>query len=361
MKRFFTLFIVLYTVMNSFYNHAQDETNPKENELHRVTKIDGTTYIGKILSDDGREILIETEKLGKIYIRKSEIRSIELIDSKKDYALGVYVGTGVFTTRYQFTTNAFPIKRRENYAAINLYGPEVHFSVADNLSVGIMNTWAASPLALSLKYTFETSNEMLNFGVGSLIASSGFFNKANGFGGLYYGMMTYGTRRNNFTISAGYLHFDWNFFSKRFYPSGVYNLSNIPDRISMGWDNSLKGPIFGAAGSFALNDRVSIIFDMFYTTNSLNRYLQQSTYIEQGGETLVSYEKPSITRTIENSLFVIMPAMRFQKKENMAFQFSLSGVIGKTSSTNFYSPNSPETNKDEFSFPIPQCTWYFKF
>jgi hypothetical protein len=45
-----------------------------------VVKYDGNEYVGLILSDDGREVLIETKSLGKIYIPKSDIKSMRPID-----------------------------------------------------------------------------------------------------------------------------------------------------------------------------------------------------------------------------------------------------------------------------------------
>ena len=132
-----------------------------------VVKHDGIEYVGLLLSDDGRELLIETKSLGKIYIPKSEIKSIKPVDYSEDIAQGVVTSAGVFTTRYQFSTNAFPIEKGENYAMINLYGPEVHFAVNKRFSLGIMASWIASPLVLAAKYTIPTSNEKINFGIGT--------------------------------------------------------------------------------------------------------------------------------------------------------------------------------------------------
>jgi hypothetical protein len=45
---------------------------------------------------------------------------------------------------------------------------------------------------------------------------------------------------------------------------------------------------------------------------------------------------------------MLMPGLRFQKSENNAFQFNLSGVtlIGED---------------ETISFPFPMCTWFIKF
>jgi hypothetical protein len=120
-------FFLLFTFILGF---SKAQQNPVDTNTYVVTKNNGMEYIGKILNDDGREILLETNTLGKIYITKSDIKSITLVSSRKEVVFGEYRAQGPFTTRYQFTTNAFSIKRGENYALVNLYGPEVHFSLS---------------------------------------------------------------------------------------------------------------------------------------------------------------------------------------------------------------------------------------
>ena len=80
----------------------------------------------------------------------------------------------------------------------------MHFSVSKNFSVGVMATWIASPIVLALKYTIPTRNEKLNFGFGTLLGSAGYLNQGKGYGGLHWGMLTYGDRKNNVTFSLGY-------------------------------------------------------------------------------------------------------------------------------------------------------------
>jgi hypothetical protein len=176
------------------------------------------------LSDDGREILIVTEKLGKIFIPKSEINSIVVIKDKNSIVRGEFHSEGPFTTRHSFTTNALPIKKGENYAMVNLYGPEVHFAVTDHFNIGIMSTWIASPVAIAAKYTFPSNNPKVNFSIGTLMGTSGYLNNFSSLGGLHFGNLTYGDRKNNITFSAGY----------------GYLLS--------AWDDPYEGPIISIAG-----------------------------------------------------------------------------------------------------------------
>lgn len=152
-------------------------------QRHVIIKNDGSEYIGRLLSDDAREVLIDTEKLGRIYIPKSDIRSIVKLDSDDKVVGGQYYSTGSFTTRYAFTTNALPIQRGENYALLNLHGPEVHFAVSDHLNVGLMSTWFGSPFIFAAKYTIATKDEKVNFSIGTLLGTSGYINSFRGFGG----------------------------------------------------------------------------------------------------------------------------------------------------------------------------------
>jgi hypothetical protein len=194
MKRFFFWLVVVS--ISSIINVMHAQVVPADSNFYRVVKTNQQEYIGKIVNDDGREILLETISLGKLYIAKSDIQSITRIEAGKDLTDLEFRGKGVFSTRYQFSTNAFPIEKNENYALINLYGPEVHFSVSKNFSVGVLATWIASPIVLALKYTIPTKNEKVNFGFGTLMGSVGYLNNSKGFGGLHWGMVTYGDRKN---------------------------------------------------------------------------------------------------------------------------------------------------------------------
>ena len=289
----------------------------KAKQLYLVTKLNKTEYVCEILSDDGREVLILTDQLGKIYIPKSDISSIEKIKDKSSVVRGEYYEAGPFTTRYSFTTNGFPLKKGSNYAIVNLSGPEVHFAVTDNFSVGIMSTWIASPFVFVLKQSFKSSNENIHYSVGALLGTSGYLGNFSYFGGLPFANVTFGDVKKNLTISAGY-----GFL-------GSFSDSNF----------GVGAPILSIAGITKVGAKASFIFDSmfgFITTNTASNYL----YPYYG----VSYQ------TANSFGFCLMPGMRFQTKENSAFQVSLAGV-------SIYDYQS----KTSTTFPMPMCTWFFRF
>jgi hypothetical protein len=369
MKNSLLTLLALCCIHFSFGQTTETDTTKSE-QLYAITKNDGSEYIGKILSDDGREVLIETAALGKIYIPKSDIKSIVPIEDQSKIVHGEYSPTGPFTTRYAFTTNALPIKKGENYALINLYGPEVHFAVTDHLNVGVMTTWIASPMVLALKYSMKTKNENINLSLGTLMGSSGYLFNFRGFGGLHFANVTFGGREKNITLAGGYLYgktgdnsYSTNattgiFYSDQEYFSTGYNFDKTAPLT--------HGPIFSVAGITKVGARASFIFDSmigvfttpdqnvevttttitaptsgYYDPNPPYQYISGTPGWYQHNVTVSDSKNQTV------ALF-IMPGMRFQKTDKSAFQFNLAGV-------------SLFRNGDNFNFPIPMCSWFIKF
>ncbi|MEN9743617.1 MAG: hypothetical protein RLZZ65_1422 [Bacteroidota bacterium] len=336
-----------------------------------IVRNNGIEYVGIILSDDGREILLETHTLGKIYIPKSDVKSISKVDAVSDFKAGEFLGQGIFTTRYQFTTNSFPIEKGDNYALVNLYGPEVHLSVAKNFSVGVMATWIASPIALAFKYTLPTQNPKLNFGFGTLLGSSGYFNQGKGYGGLHWAMATYGTRRSNATFSLGYAYFNsaFNFNSNNtYYTPGTYaavlqnGIYSFPQPELQSYQNEVgnfKSPVIGFAGITPVGKKASFIWDCMIITGSTRKVFdnQDVQYFydpNTGQPSYVVYGDPFVN--VKSTNTILMPGMRFQKDQHRAFQVTLAGVIGKRTIQ-----NSTTTTVNRYSFPVPMLSWFYKF
>ncbi len=353
------MFFLLFMCFCVLQINAQviNQTQQEDTNTYVITKSNGEEYIGKILSDDGREVLIQTDALGKIYIPKADIKSIVKVTDNKSIIRGAFYTEGPFTTRHAFTTNALPIKKGENYALINLYGPEVHFALTNHLNLGVMSTWAASPLVLAMKYTIPTKFEKLNFSLGTLFGTSGYFNNFDGYGGLHFANVTYGDRKNNITFSAGYGYVS-NYRGKELIKPATYYSTdgNYNYLYGMYPANRIRGPLFSIAGIAKVGAKASFIFDSMlgtFTNSSRDNTfvfttIQEATPPDYNNglyENVVGVESNTSSNVI--ALF-LMPGMRFQTKENRAFQVSLAGVAV------FYQGYNQ-------SFPIPMCTWFYKF
>ena len=358
MKNFIVSIFAIVLISVSFQIHAQVKAS--DSTLRLIEKNDGTKYIAIILSDDARELLIETETIGKIYIPKSEVKRITLIENQDEIKNGELLEESPFSTRYAFTNNALPIKRNDHYAMVNLFGPEAHFAVNDHLNIGVMSTWIGSPLVAVGKYTIPTSNKKVNFSIASMFGTTGYLNGFKGFGGLHWGTFTYGNRKNNISFSAGFGYIrpgisqetpgvyigDSTIYTSADGTDYVdYNYPNIPFQAN---DDLLKSPIISVAGIFQITSSASIFFDSMFAFGEVERSDIDRNY--EGGN-----NSPLIISVTENQLvsetfaaLYLMPGMRFQKNENRAFQIAVAGV-------------SVWDSGDNITFPLPLISWFFKF
>ena len=400
MKNTITLIIL---VLLAFRLSAQTSTESEEKKenLVLIIKNSGGEYIGEIVSDDGREILLITKNIGKIYINKSEISSISKVDEKvKNNKNGEFRASGPFTTRYYFTNNALPIKKNENYALVHVYGPEVHFSVGNKTSLGVMASWIASPIGLVLKQQIYSKNKF-HVSVGSILGSSGYINQGQTYGGLHWGTITIGDRTSNISFSAGLAHINWptnntdfmssvrevgDKYSYSFYDQnhpyfiaeddynaqmafedtiGVFNdwngFFNSGDRYL--YRHQQLATVIGVSGIAPIGKKASFIFDSMifiadkpkvnYTTkekeityeryNNATGNIQSTSFNAMYGEGVISSE------TSRNITFILMPAMRFNQSYEKAFQVALAGFI-----------NYDEINGLN-SAPVPMISWLRKF
>lgn len=372
-----SLLLLLGISNTNFFSQGAIDSAQKSIKYYLVIKNNGKEYYGYLVKDDGREILLETKSLGKIYINKSDVKEMrEVKETSKDSNATSYSDfrdEGPFTTRYYFTTNALPIKKKENYLLVHPYGPEVHFAVSDNLSLGVMSTWIATPLAFAAKYSFTNSNPNsdVHFALGGIIGSGGYLAPQT-FGGLYFGAITKGNRMANMSFSVGFAHInlekELSSFSKQSFQTDDPNQDYyVPLEYFYGIERDFlrvnKGSmVFGVSGIKAVGKKVSFIFDsmLFLTRNKSIDYQNDVTLTFSNtsnfddipptqdfvvGEGTTFRNEPGFQPTI-----ILMPGMRFSRKYGSAFQVVLSGIIFKDSDSGDYR-----------GIPIPQVSWLKAF
>ena len=396
-KILFVLFILGISVSQiQAQNTVSEVQDTVKKEFYVIKKSDGAEYVGEVISDDGREVLVLTKSIGKIFIIKSDIVSMTRIDASKlsQSSDGIYEDfrvEGPYTTRYFFTTNALPIKKKENYMMIGLQGPEVHFAVNDNLSLGVMATWIASPIALAAKYSFESKSESkTHFALGTIIASSGYLLQAQGFGGIHWATVTQGDRKSNVSFSAGYAYAklykdNSNYIGRKYdakYPviDGDYYYNDLESSVdyeirNKGVDyyqqiyspNKARGSaVLGISGITPIGQKASFIFDALaflgtqYGLEYVNsivypdvqykyRVYSNDTYTDVNATDDITVDEYKTAKIGIKPTVIIMPAIRFNRSYNKAFQVALAGVIAKN-------------NWGEIiSFPVPTVSWLRQF
>lgn len=331
MKHLFCTLLLLFAFMSISF--AQPDNTKKVIQL-----TNGNEYTGTIISDDGREMLFESTTVGKIYIKKSDIKSISNF-KEDDFVIinDEKVKSNPFSTRYSFTTNALPIKKRENYYMINLWGPEFHVAVADNFNVGIMTSWIGSPFAVATKYSFETKNPKLNFSIGEIVGNGGYIS-AQSLISLSFGNVTYGDRDRNFTLGVGYGYFDFN---QEMYRPGTYYPTAVNPYPSVQYTKrpARQGLIASVGMNLRISEKTSFIFDsMFGEMNSINT--EANWYYNQLTQTSIAVVTEK-KRT--NPFFIFMPGLRISNGNGKAFQVCMAGA-----------------NIQGQTIPMPYVTWFRK-
>jgi len=249
-----------------------DTTNSSTSEVYVITTYDGGEFVGRIISQDAKEVLMETTDRGQVSIPKYQIKKMTALKAGEMSASGAYVPEEVFATRYFISTNGLPIEKGESYALWNIFGPEFHFGVSENLSVGIMTSWFAIPIIGTVKYTIELG-EKTNLGIGTLLGTGSWAVPDFGLA-LPFAALTYGGRRSNISVSGGY--------------GAIWTNGN-----------SNGSALFSIAGMSKVGKKVSLVFDSFIVSSQNNG----------------------------SGWAILVPGIRLQHRSDKAFQFGFGAFV----------------------------------
>ena len=272
----FFSFALLFFFSNTLRAQSPNDSDyikfPKK--IYVVTENDGTKHIGKIISRDEREIIMDKKNLGRVAIPMHNVREIKPADKDEVGRNGEIKNSENFSTRYFITANGLPIKEGESYLVWNLFGGEYETSIGNNFGVGIMTTWIGLPVIGTAKFSMELSKD-IHLGIGALIGTGSFWLPRLGFG-LPYAALTFGDRSANITFSGGYGQL-WGFDD---FGGGGHSLASV-------------------AAMAKVSEKVSLVFDSFIL--------------------------PSFGEGNHGFGFFI-PGLRFQTSEKKSFQFGFAGI-----------------------------------
>jgi hypothetical protein len=296
---------------------ADAQTDPASQDLtYKVIKQNGSSFVGKIISRDAREILLETESIGLVYIPKHEIQEIFPVKEGEKEISG-----GLFSTRYFLTTNGFAINKGDNYIQWNLFGPDFQFGVADNVTLGIMTSWVGMPVIGTAKYSKQFGDKLAG-GLGFLGGTGSWAHPRYGLI-LPFGFLSVGDPVNNLNFSTGYglLFTEETERTIVDQPSEYYTNSVEYNEVSR-----MEGrPLFSIAAMFRINDKFSFVFDSFIMTAGKDRETKEvyENWNDRTGKGTYYYET-RIEKTYP--LVVLSPGLRFQANDNSSFQFGFTGI-----------------------------------
>lgn len=218
--KYLQAFTIIGCLMISHLAFSQDTTESKKAapKMYVVETIDGTTLNGTVISENDSVLILNTKAIGQVTLQKQNLKSIKLIGTD-DYVDGVYWFENPNATRYIVGPSAFNLKKGEGYYQnLYLFGQSVNYGITDHFSIG-GGTEIASPIFggeapalffLTPKIGYEVAPKV-NLGAGILyIHISDEFADDVINTGILYGVATYGTKNNNFTLGLG-----WGYYNNK--------------------------------------------------------------------------------------------------------------------------------------------------
>jgi len=203
MKRILLLLPLLFLCTFSWGQTTKDTTI-----LYRVETVDGNEYIGTLVSQDVKSIVLKTDQLGNITLRKADIRKMTPIegDQMKD---GVLWFDNPQATRYFWQPNGFGLKKGEGYYQnVWIFFNQFSYGVTDNFSIGagivplFLFSGSSTPVWLTPKFSIPIVEDQFNVGIGGMLGTV-LGEEEAGFG-FVYGTSTVGDRNTNMSLGLGY-------------------------------------------------------------------------------------------------------------------------------------------------------------
>lgn len=199
----FLIPLLLWSLIKPSVLKAQQDTI-----LYRIETTDGNEYIGRIVTQDDEKVILKTERLGEITLRKIDIKKMEqvIVGQLKG---GEYWFDNPQSTRYFWQPNGYGLKRGEGYYQnVWILFNQVSVGVTDNFLVGagivpgFLFAGGSTPVWLTPKLSIPIKKDKFNVGAGALTGTV--LGEEDASFGIVYGTTTIGSRDKNMSIGLGY-------------------------------------------------------------------------------------------------------------------------------------------------------------
>lgn len=273
--KYLTCFVCALLIFGSSTSVNAQDTQDKE--VYRIVTSDGNTYIGVIVFEDEVSLILKTDEIGEITIRKEIIVSRRRVEPSqmKD---GVYWHENPNATRYFFGTNALPIRKGEGYYQnIWVFFNSVNVGVSDNFSMGggfiptFLFGTADVPLWVTPKATFPIASDNVHIGVGALIG--GIIGVDNSGFSMAYGNVTLGDRDRNASLGVGLGYADGEFADTPLINiSGMYRFTKNAYFITENYFVTSGGETYGILmfGARVTRESFAVDFGLFRPTEAID-------------------------------------------------------------------------------------------
>ena len=197
---------ILFMVFITLAGYSQEQ--PDTASMYRVETQDGNEYTGILISQDSLGLVLQTERLGVLTFKTSDVRRFYPIraDRVKE---GIYWADNPQSSRYFWSPNGYGLKKGEGYYQnIWVLFNQVSVGVTKNFSIGaglvplFLFSGTSTPVWITPKFSIPVKKDKFNLGAGALVATV--LGENNTGFGLLYGIATAGSRDKNISLGIGY-------------------------------------------------------------------------------------------------------------------------------------------------------------
>ena len=186
---------------------AQVETGTKGLMLVRMEN--GNEYLGYIISQNEKEVVLDENNLGQITLQKADILDLRELREKEISDEGVIWLENPFGSRYFFAPNAHNLRKGEGYYQNSMvlfnqisYGFTDHFTLGIGIVPLFFFAGSSTPAWITPKFSMPIKEDKISLGLGGLFGAV-IGEKNSGFG-VSYGLLTLGNRDKNINFGLGY-------------------------------------------------------------------------------------------------------------------------------------------------------------
>jgi len=175
---------------------------------YQIETFDGNMVIGRIIEQDKENIVLLTNTIGQVTIKKSAIKKKSVLNNDKTTKHKYYTDNPQ-STRYFFSPNGFGLKAGQGYyqnvwVMVNSFavGVSDHISIGGGIVPIFLFGGGVTPVWFTVKVSIPIKNDNVSLG-GGLLAGTILGEEYTGFG-ILYGITTIGSKDNNMSLGIGY-------------------------------------------------------------------------------------------------------------------------------------------------------------
>jgi hypothetical protein len=216
-NKFYFIMFVLFIIIGQTMALSQVNVPDTQSKKYMITLKDGSTMQGTIVSENQQEIVLSTENIGTITIKKDQIKSKIYLDSS-NFKNGKYWFPNPNYSRYFISPGIQLNKGDGYYQNVDLSINTVSYGITNFFSIGggveLYSTLLGQPIFILMpKLGFEITKSFWIGGGILYINSAGALGDFGGLG-IAYGTATYGNTNNNITAGIGWGYFDTKWSDK---------------------------------------------------------------------------------------------------------------------------------------------------